>query len=250
MVMGLTDSPGLARLVLLHNAEQNKADYPEVPEIMDKDTYMDDSGVFGDTADEVVEKSNQVLNCLAIGSFKCGKILTDSKKVLSALPEESLHPALKDALKANNSVDGVIGNKISFAHPNIEDAVVNDAKQLGVHISIDITNEQTFMTYGHWYSPLKSDILTKRTIARRYAMAWNPLHEMGPLTNPGKICLSKVWKLQKYLQRRQIQCRFDFKEKGRYKPLSNQRDAKPKDWFSLQKVWPPLIGTMISEILS
>ena len=63
---------------------------------------------------------------------------------------------------------------------------------------------------------------------------------MGPLTNPGKICLSKVWKLQKYLQRRQIQCRFDFKEKGRYKPLSNQRDAKPKDWSSLQKVWPSI----------
>ena len=64
MIMRLTDSPGLARLVLLHNTEQNKTDYPEVPEIMDKNTYMDDSGVFGDTADEFVEMSNQILKCI------------------------------------------------------------------------------------------------------------------------------------------------------------------------------------------
>lgn len=40
-----------------------------------------------------------------------------------------------------------------------------------------------------------------------------PLQEMGPLTNPGKMCLSKIWKLQVHLQKRQEQTRFDLKEK-------------------------------------
>ena len=55
------------------------------------------------------------------------------------------------------------------------------------------------------------------------------------------MCLSKIWKLQKFLQRRQIQARFDLKEKGRYKPLSNRRDIdKADDWSTLQKDWPSL----------
>ena len=70
-------------------------------------------------------------------------------------------------------------------------------------------------------------------------MAWNPLHEMGPLTNPGKVALSRCWKLQTFLDKRQQQARFDLKEKGNYKPLANRRDTdKPVLWKDLQKEWP------------
>ena len=61
---------------------------------------------------------------------------------------------------------------------------------------------------------------------------------MGPLINPGKVCLSKVWSLQTFLQKRQIQTRFDYKEKGNYRPLANRKDIdKPRDWSTLQKQW-------------
>ena len=56
MVIDLSDSPDLVRLVLLHNAEENKVKCPLVLDIMDQDTYMDDSGIFGDTEDEGIKK--------------------------------------------------------------------------------------------------------------------------------------------------------------------------------------------------
>ena len=64
---------------------------------------------------------------------------------------------------------------------------------------------------------------------------------MGPLINPGKVCLSKIWKLQVYLQKKQEQARFDFKEKGNYKPLAGRRDPnKATKWSVLQKEWPSI----------
>ena len=123
--------------------------------------------------------------------------------------------------KNNDNIERVIGNTVRIKHLTIEDAVVQDAKQFGVHISIDLKNEETFLTYGHWYKEDNTNVLTKRKVARRFVKAWNPLQEMGLIINPRKMCLSKIWKLQKFHQKRQIQTRFDFKEKGRYKPLSN-----------------------------
>ena len=62
---------------------------------------------------------------------------------------------------------------------------------------------------------------------------------MGPLINPGKVCLSKIWKTQIHLQRRKEQTRFDLKEKKNHQPLANRRNQnKPIRWADLQKNWP------------
>ena len=144
MVMGLTNSPGLARLVLLHNAKENIESHPAVLPIMDKNTYMDDSGVFGDTEQEVAHNAIQVVDCLKKGSFQSGKILSDSKWVLKSLPEDTLHPAILNAVQNKEDfVTGVLGNPVLFNHPTIEDAVVKDAKQLGVHFEIDLGKEDS-----------------------------------------------------------------------------------------------------------
>ena len=99
----------------------------------------------------------------------------------------------------------MLGVPVEYNHPNINDVVVENTKQLGIHISLDLKEETCYLTYDHWYNPnetIKKGVLTKRMVARSFATAWNPLQEMGPLTNPGKVCLSKIWKLQSHLQRR------------------------------------------------
>ena len=92
MVIGLSNSPGLARLVLLHNAKENAETHPDVYKVIHDNTYMDDSVVFGNTEDEVSRIATQVVDCLRKGSFKSGKILSDSKAALNALPKDANHP--------------------------------------------------------------------------------------------------------------------------------------------------------------
>ena len=51
MVIGHNNSPGLARLTLQKNAVDNTEKYPSVPEIIRKDTYMDDIVIYGEAMD-------------------------------------------------------------------------------------------------------------------------------------------------------------------------------------------------------
>ena len=45
--------------------------------------------------------------------------------------------------------------------------------------------------------------------------------------------------MQQYLQQKQIQYRFDLKEKGNYKPLYKRKEReRPTTWKDLQKIWP------------
>ena len=242
MVMGLTNSPGLARLVLLLNAQRHVDKYPSVLDIMENDTYMDDSEVLGNSEQEVISKAVEVIECLKLGSFKSGKILTDSKAIINSLPQEALHPSIIEAIEAKQDlIEGVLGNPVEFKHPTIEDTIIEDTKQLGIHIAIDLKAEECYLTYKHWYEDYQNEKFTKRLVAKSFAKAWNPLQEMGPLINPGKICLSKIWKLQVYLQKKQEQARFDFKEKGNYRPLAGRKDPnKATKWSILQKEWPSI----------
>ena len=231
MVMGLSNSPGLARLVLLHNAKENAETHPDVYKVMHDNTYMDDSGIFGNNDDEVSRIATQVVDCLRKGSFKSGKILSDSRAALNAVPKDAIHPSIQKVLDGEEkSVKGIMGTTVQFKHPTIEDAVVKDAKQLGVHFEMDLDREESNLTYDHWWESHDPNVLTKKMVARGYARAWNPLQEMGPIINPGKVCLSKIWSLQSFLQKRKVQTTFDFKEKGNYRPLANRKEAnKPTD---------------------
>ena len=186
--MGLTNSPGLARLVLIELSKKFAKEYPKANDVLCNDTYMDDSNVLGETINDVIQKANEVIHCLDKGSFRAGKILTDSKAIIQAMPEDSLHPALKEAIDNNRLlVHGTIGESVKFEHPNVQSAIVNDAKQLGIHFTINLKKEESHLTYHHWSQGNNNTKLTKREVARSFAKAWNPLHELGPITNPGKF---------------------------------------------------------------
>ena len=57
VVMGLSDSPGIARLVLIELANRFKDKLPQAKEVIEKFTYMDDANIFGNNTDNVVEKA-------------------------------------------------------------------------------------------------------------------------------------------------------------------------------------------------
>ena len=62
---------------------------------------------------------------------------------------------------------------------------------------------------------------------------------MSPIINFGKICLSHIWKIQKFLEKSLEQAKYDFKDKNNYKPLANRKDqTKATDWSTLRKQWP------------
>ena len=64
IVMGLTSSPGLARMVLLHLAKLMQKKYPLVHNVISSHTYVDDAGVFRDSIEIIIETATQVLQCL------------------------------------------------------------------------------------------------------------------------------------------------------------------------------------------
>ena len=69
---------------------------------------------------------------------------------------------------------------MEFDDPNVKDVVVEDTKQLGVHFTIDLQEEDSYLTYEHWYDDPKGAI-TKRKVARKFAKAWNLLQEMSAI---------------------------------------------------------------------
>ena len=101
-----------------------------------------------------------------------------------------------------------------YQHPRIEDLIIEDTKQLGVNFEINLDKQESNLTYAHWANQLEENIFSKRSVAKSYASAWNPLHEMGPLTNSDKVCLSKIWKLQTFVKQSLIQNRGDLKERN------------------------------------
>ena len=184
------------------------------------------------------------INCPDKGNFPSVKIMSDSKKILSEMPQEAIHPTILEAIKGNTNteINGVEGDDIEiFNHPNIDEVIIEETKQLGVHFAINLNEGRSYLTYKHWSDALEDEVLTKRVIAKAFASAWNVLNEMSPLTNQGKLCLSKVWKLQQFLKRSLMNNRNDLKERKNYSPLQNQSgDDVPKEWKDMQKAWPTI----------
>ena len=124
----------------------------------------------------------------------------------------------------NESVEVVRGETIAFPHPKLDDVVIEDAKALGIHFKMDLKNEQSYLTFSYW--AIKEEILTKRNVARSYARCWNPLFDLAPVTNPAKVAISKMWELNSFFVKRLAQNKFDFREKGNYRPLANRKDKE------------------------
>ena len=82
-----------------------------------------------------------------------------------------------------------------------DEVVDDDIKQLGIKYKIDLKKNASFMTYSHWrMGSLKDNHnWSKRKVAQMVATCWSPLNEVGPILTCGKLAISNLWKLQKFL---------------------------------------------------
>ena len=104
-----------------------------------------------------------VINCLAKGNFPSGKIMSDSKKILSKMPQEAIHPTILEAIKGNTNteINGVKGDDIEiFNHPNIDEVIIEETKQLGVHFAINLNEGRSYLTYKHCSEVLDDEVRT------------------------------------------------------------------------------------------
>lgn len=202
MVMGNADSPGNSRLSLLELADKFNNKFPDVKQIVEEDGYVDDISVIDQNINNVIQKGNQVIQCLKMGNFITGKIMSDNKMILKSVPVDALHPQLQEAIKDSSNETFVTDSKGDnidiYEHPYTKGDLVQDIKQLGLHYQIDLQQEESLLIYHHWTRLLGQGSFSKRYIARNTVVTWNPLGECGPLINPGKQSLSKTWELQQF----------------------------------------------------
>ena len=133
-----------------------------VYKVISSDTYVDDAGVFEDSVEQVIEMANQVIHCLQEAAFKSGKILTDNQKIIKSLPKECLHPSIIQAVENKDpTITGLIGHTVQFEDSNMKDAIVEDAKQLGINFQIDLKQEESYLTYDHWYDKTKGPLIKR-----------------------------------------------------------------------------------------
>ena len=63
--------------------------------------------------------------------FWVRKILTDNRQIIETLLKESLHPAILEAIEnESDTCNHVSGVPIEYGHPNINDVVIENTKQL------------------------------------------------------------------------------------------------------------------------
>ena len=84
-----------------------------------------------------------------------------------------IHPSIIQAVENKDpTITGLIGYTVQFEDPNVRDAIIEDAKQFGIHFQIDLKQEENFLNYDHWHDETKGPF-TKRKLARKFAKAWN-----------------------------------------------------------------------------
>ena len=207
IVMGQVDAQSNAIQCLNKAAELEKEKYPEVEATIRDNTYADDIEIYGWDMEGVVKNAKDVSLVAGKYNFPCRKLITDNFSVLKAFEKDVISPKLHDVWDGSvdaDSIDMVLGDtEGTWEHPVFGKQCIyfSDLKQLGVRYKIDFKNNRSYMCYSHWSKGLQYPMqtLSKRDISRRVASAWQPLGEMLPLTGFGKLALSLVWRLSKYL---------------------------------------------------
>ena len=98
-VMGSTDSMSIARQVLMNNAKIHNEQYPKVESIIKDNCYADDITVFEDSKDIIIKDTLNLIAVLGKLNFTAAKIISDDMPLLAEIPNESIHPSLKDKHK-------------------------------------------------------------------------------------------------------------------------------------------------------
>ena len=221
-VMGSTDSMSIARMVMLENASQHQEEYPNVKKIIEEDSYADDITLTGDSEIEVLNGTKNLITVIKKASFNAKKIVSDSKKLIEAFDEEVRHPIMNEIIKDR---EGGGTQKV--------------LSQLGTKYIVNLSVNQSFLTYKHWGKGLIFDKkgFTKRNILSAVASCWSPLNEVGPLLTSGKLAVSILWRLQRFLAEKLKLAKEDLHPRKNFNPLMNQ-EGRPKEWARFQAKFP------------
>ncbi|XP_032226970.1 uncharacterized protein LOC116610275 [Nematostella vectensis] len=94
---GCVSSPSCANYALKKTAEDHKADYhPSVIQAVEKSFYVDDCLHSTPTEAEAVRLATDLRELLARGGFRLTKFVSNSKELLSSLPESERTTSVKD----------------------------------------------------------------------------------------------------------------------------------------------------------
>ena len=165
LVFGVNASPFLAQLVLREHANATSSSLSQASNAILNATYMDDTMTSLIDEQQAYELYEQMVTLLGQAGMRPHKWLTNSKRVLQALPPED--------------------RKLKWT---IEDDTLPTAKTLGVVWEAE--NDQ--FTYSG-QNLLGLSVSSKRTFLKVIARLFDPLGLLAPYIVRAKVLLQKLW---------------------------------------------------------
>ncbi|XP_050682068.1 uncharacterized protein LOC126977342 [Leptidea sinapis] len=163
---GTSCAPFLAIRTLHQLAEDEKNDFPTEAEILKNDVYMDDLMTGASTVGDVVKLQKGLTELLARGGFPLHKWSSNSKVVLSQIPNVD-----KDSESAINI--------------KVEDTI----KTLGITWNSDADNFELNVNLNY----CSTNSITKRYVLSTIAKSFDPLGWLTPAIIILKIFMQKLW---------------------------------------------------------
>ncbi|XP_071816656.1 uncharacterized protein [Apostichopus japonicus] len=164
LIFGLNVSPFIAQKVSQENAKRYKEQFPRAAETVLTSTYMDDSMDSVEDEDVAIQLYRELTELWAKAGMSARKWLSNSKKVLEAIPVEHRAKEIK-----------------------ITDSEWPSIKALGLTW---LAESDVFVFKGPDRSLEK---MTKRNILSQLASLFDPLGFLSPIITTGKIMLQEIW---------------------------------------------------------
>ena len=165
-IFGATDSPCCAAYALRRTAEDNKDEFSiETYNTVIKNFYVDDLLKSFKTEKDLLQIAPELIQMLAKGGFHLAKFISNSRSLLSSLPESQLAHKLYDMDFSSELTDRALGVKW--------------------HVERD---EFLFTSL-----PDKQPV-TKRGILKTVSSIFDPLGFLTPFTVRAKIILQNLWR--------------------------------------------------------
>ncbi|XP_053611107.1 uncharacterized protein LOC128675613 [Plodia interpunctella] len=162
---GTSCAPFLAIRTLHQLAEDEKNDFPNEADILKTDVYMDDLMTGASTTEDAVKLQKALTELLGRGGFPLHKWSSNSKVVLSQIPNDD-----KDSQSAVNI--------------KVEDTI----KTLGITWNSETDNFELNAKLYHGY-----DKITKRNVLSTIAKSFDPLGWLTPAIILLKIFMQRLW---------------------------------------------------------
>ena len=165
-IFGAKDSPGCANYALKRIARDNAEKYgSSAYETVMRNFYVDDMLKSVNSEEDAISLSRDLISMLQSGSFRLTKFLSNSRKVLEALPPEDVSPS---------------------AILNIDTEQKERALGVSWNTALDVF---TFPT------KLKDAPVTKRGILSTTSALFDPLGFLSPFILKAKVLLQELWRL-------------------------------------------------------